>query len=60
MSIHHGVALNVDGLRLRATLARQRAGEAQTTQMRQHLEGMADFWEELLQERLTANASPSA
>ena len=37
-------------LRARASEARRRAGQASTSQERQHNEGMADYWEELLAE----------
>jgi hypothetical protein len=41
----------------KAAAARLRIGEARTTQERQHFEGMARYWEEILEELSTASGS---
>ncbi len=49
-----------DVLRERAAKARLSAAGARTTQGRQHFEGMASYWEELLREQLTARSAAVA
>jgi hypothetical protein len=50
--------MDVRNLKERAAMARRRAETARTTQERQHFEGMASYWEELLEEDETGG-SPS-
>jgi hypothetical protein len=50
MPANNALKMDIKALADRAASARRRMGQATTTQERQHMEGMARYWEELLNE----------
>jgi hypothetical protein len=60
MSGNSAFKMDIKTLADKAASARQRMGQVTTTQERQHFEGMARYWEELLDEASAAADAGSA